>query len=130
VKDYAGLIDQTAQVLRTGGLLDLTEFDFRVYGPDKKLINLHIGSMQPPWFPLWVAYLNMAARQRGGEVDAANHLRRWVSQNPVFENVVYRDFFLPASPFFHPTDHNSKFKNSVGVSMRDNLIVRLSLLFS
>lgn len=61
-----------AQCLRLGGLIDLTEFDFRVYGIDKKPI------LTPglSWFADWMNACHEAVYRNGGEPDAANHLHR------------------------------------------------------
>lgn len=123
MKDYEGLIDQMSQTLRINGLIDLTEFDFRIYGPDKKPVEIQTSSMQPPYLPRWFAFVAMAVRQRGGQVDAANHLSRWVSENPAFGDVVSREFFLPTHPFFRPHDHHWKTKNRIGEFMREDVTV-------
>ena len=69
-----------------------------------------------------------AVNQRGGETDAANHLHRWVSEHPMFTDVVYRSFFFPASPWF-PSDHPDAAKlNRTGTFIRDDILVRRFLL--
>lgn len=128
VKDYAGLIDQCSQTLRMNGLLDLTEFDFCIYGPDKKPVDPRMSSVEPPYLPRWFAFLSMAIQQRGGSVHAANHLHEWVSENPAFGDVVARELFLPTHPFFRPTDHNWRVKNRIGEFMREDVMVCCSKL--
>jgi hypothetical protein len=71
-----------------------------------------------------MAHLSIAVRQRGGQVEAANRLHQWISQNPVFQDVVYREFFIPASPFFHYTEPNAQFNNRIGGFMREDIMVR------
>jgi hypothetical protein len=106
-----------------GGLIDLTETDFHVYGFDHKVIDPQTSSMEPPYLPRWFAFLAAAIQQRGGQVDAANNLRRWVSENPAFEEVFTREFFVPISPFFRPHDHHWKAKNRIGEIAREDLVV-------
>ncbi|KAF8272986.1 hypothetical protein EI94DRAFT_1717155 [Lactarius quietus] len=99
IKDYPSLIDHISQCLRPGGLMELLEFDFRVYDPDFKPFSLPTGIMEPPWFPRWMSFCNMAVRQRGGSPDAANMLYSWTLQHPDFDDVVYQDYFIPTAPF-------------------------------
>lgn len=106
-----------------GGLIDLSETDFCVYGADKKLIETQMNSMEPPHLPRWFAFIAMAIQRRGGQVGAARDLHRWVSENPAFEEVVAREFFLPIYPFFRPQDHHWRAKNRIGEYMREAVIV-------
>jgi len=41
----------------------------------------------------------MAARKRGGNGDAAALLHRWITQHPSYEDVNYREFWLPYGPW-------------------------------
>ncbi|KAI0068004.1 hypothetical protein BV25DRAFT_1875105 [Artomyces pyxidatus] len=121
IKDYQTLIDHISQVLRTRGLLELYEFDFRVYDKDHRPIFAPTGVLQPPWFALWMNFLNMAVRQRGGSPDAANMLHHWISRHAAFEEVVYREYFIPTAPFFShktPDYHN---KRAIAETFRDDI---------
>lgn len=42
--------------------------------------------------------MHAAIRNVGGDTDAATHLYDWISSNPRFEDVVYREFWLPVVP--------------------------------
>ncbi|KAI0001769.1 hypothetical protein BJV77DRAFT_969568 [Russula vinacea] len=86
-QDFPTLIDHISQCLRPGGLMELLEFDFRVYDPSWKPFSLPTGTMDGPWFPRWMSYANMAVRQRGGTPDAANMLYSWTLQHQSFEDV-------------------------------------------
>jgi hypothetical protein len=123
VRDYAGLIDQASHILRPGGLLDLMEFDFRVYGPDHQAIVPVTSVMEAPWLPRWMTFLHMAVRQRGGTPDAANYLRGWVEAHPAFEDVVYREFFIPTSDWWKGGDLTAQKKRRHGAQMRDDIKV-------
>jgi hypothetical protein len=123
IKDYESLVDQTSHIIRPGGLLDMMEFDFKVYGPDRKPIIPLTSVMEAPWLPRWMTFLNMAARQRGGDVDAANKLDDWVSAHPAFEQKVYRDFYIPTSPWARGDDAYAHRKRREGTTMRDDIKV-------
>jgi len=121
IKDYAGLIDQISRVLRPGGMIDLMEFDFHAYDSNYQRIEPTTSSISGPWWPQWLAFANLAARNRGGNVDAATHLHKWVSEHPAFENIVYRDYWVPVSHW--PT--NDEFMRRMGTYMRDDILAFL-----
>lgn len=123
-----GLIDQAGQALRPNGFLNLTESDFVVYGIDKKPIPYDGLGLAPPYFPRWMGMVRAAIKQRGGEIEAAPHLHRWVSEHPLFTNVVYRSYLFPASPWV-PSDYPDAARlNRTGTFMRDDIHVRRPLL--
>jgi hypothetical protein len=123
VKDYESLIDQCSMILRPGGLIDVNEFDFRSHGHDRKPIIADEAVLEPPWLGRWMSLCTVAVRHRGGDVDAADHLHRWLSEHEAFEDVVYRAVHFPASPFLRPDEPNAQFWNSIGASMRDDVQV-------
>ena len=108
-----------AQCLRLGGLIDLTEFDFRVYGVDKKPIITSGVSC----FADWMNMCHLAVYRNGGEPDAANHLHRWISQNPLFEDVVYRQFWFQSSPWRTGSDAATIRQNRIAQVFRDDILV-------
>lgn len=103
--------------------MELLEFDFRVYDADYKAFSLPIGTMEPPWFPRWMALANMAVRQRGGTPDAANMLYSWTLQNPAFEDVVYEEYFVASAPFMSSQEPDYHSKRTVSEYMRDDILV-------
>jgi len=121
IKDYASLIDHISQCLRPGGLMELLEFDFRVYDGDHKPYSLPTGIMEPPWFPRWMSFCNMAVRQRGGSPDAANMLYSWTLQHPAFEDVVYQEYFIPTAPFMSPEVPDYNFIKSIAETFREDI---------
>jgi len=121
IKDYPSLIDHISQCLRPGGLMELLEFDFRVYDPDFKPFSLPTGIMEPPWFPRWMSFCNMAVRQRGGSPDAANMLYSWTLQHPDFDDVVYQDYFIPTAPFMSPEEPDYDFIRGISETFRDDI---------
>lgn len=103
--------------------MELLEFDFRVYDADYKGFSLPVGTMEPPWFPRWMALANMAVRQRGGTPDAANMLYAWTLQHQAFEDVVYEEYFVPSAPFMSPQEPDYDFKRTISEVMRDDILV-------
>ncbi|KZT72959.1 hypothetical protein DAEQUDRAFT_722595 [Daedalea quercina L-15889] len=121
IRDYEGLVDQMSQCLRLGGLLDLTEFDFRVYSVDKKPILTEGVS----WFADWMNLCNHAVHRNGGEPDAANQLHRWVSRNSSFEDVVYREFWFQTAPWRSGADAATVRQNRISQVFRDDILAFL-----
>lgn len=120
IKDYQSLIDHISQCLRPGGLMELLEFDFRVYDSDFKPFSLPTGIMEPPWFPRWMSFCNMAVRQRGGSPDAANMLHSWTLQHPDFDDVAYQDYFIPTAPFMDQ-DPKNDFIRGISETFREDI---------
>jgi len=108
IKDYNLLIDQIGRVLRPGGLIYVTEFDFRMYDMNHRRIELDDNELGPPWWARWLSYMVKAITQSGGDVDAASHLHEWILNNPIFEDVVYKEFWLPAVPLRLDTSNDSE----------------------
>ncbi|TFY78398.1 hypothetical protein EWM64_g5617 [Hericium alpestre] len=125
IKDFHDLIDHISQTLRPGGLIDLMEFDFRVYDANHKPILVQPGVTQGPWLARWMSSLNFAVRQRGGSTDAANMLYPWVLDHPAFEDVVYREFFLPTAPFYSHRDSDYRRNQAIGEVMREDILAFL-----
>ena len=128
IKDYHSLIEQASCILRPRGLIDVMEFDFRVYGYDRKPVVVNTAVMQAPWLPRWMTFLNMAVRQLGGDIDAANRLDDWIGNHPAFEEKVYREFFIPSAPWVRGNDRAAANKRHEGVCMRDDIKVSPSQL--
>lgn len=99
------------------------EFDFSVYDQNHQRIPVGTHQLGAPWWPRWLAFANLAARNQGGDVDAATHLHSWISNHPAFEDVVYREFFIPTSPWAC----NDEFQRRIGTYMRDDILVRSSI---
>ncbi|KIM37774.1 hypothetical protein M413DRAFT_448286 [Hebeloma cylindrosporum] len=98
IRDYHLLIDQIAQVLRPGGLIDIAETDRYLYDSNRQRFDVDTNELGPPWCARWMAFLRAATQDRGAGIDAATHLHRWVSENPNFEDIVSMDYWLPMIP--------------------------------
>lgn len=117
------------RVLRPHGLLDISEFDFHIYDKDHKRMELGTHPIAPPWWARWMTFLAASIKHIGGDADAATHLLEWVSSNPMFEDVVYREFWLPiVPPPYSPneTDATRRFYQK----MKENTSVRHLILFN
>lgn len=68
-----------------------------------------------------MSYAHRAVRERGGDADASRHLHEWISNHPAFEDVVYREYWIPTSPWLRGSDPESVFWNEVGAVMRDDI---------
>ena len=109
--------------------MNLTEFDFYIYGGDKKPIVFDVLEFAPPYLPRWMCMVRAAVQERGGEADAANYLHRWVSEHPSFTDVVYRSYLFPASPWVPSGYPDAARLNRTGTFMRDDIQVRPPLLW-
>ncbi|KAF9531824.1 hypothetical protein CPB83DRAFT_847890 [Crepidotus variabilis] len=99
VRDYHRMIDQLAHVVRPGGLVDLSEFDFYIYDINhQRVLFDRDNDIRAPWWGRWMHFLHDAVKAKGGDVDAATNLYGWVSQNPFFEDVTYTEHWLPIVP--------------------------------
>ncbi|KAF9011052.1 S-adenosyl-L-methionine-dependent methyltransferase [Cyathus striatus] len=104
IKDYYRVIDQISHVLRPGGLIDVSEFDFHVYDINHQRFEPNTHQVKPPWWAQWLKFLAEAVGRSGGQADAATHLHDWISNHPAFEDVVYRDVWIPIIPSPTATD--------------------------
>ncbi len=64
----------------------------------RRIETSSIEQFNEPWWAQWITYLRSAIRNIGGDTAAATNLYEWISNNPRFEDVVYREFFIPAVP--------------------------------
>lgn len=55
----------------------------------------------------------------GGSVDAATRLHEWISSHPGYVDVVYREFWVPTSPWAY---RNEK-ERQITLTMRDDILV-------
>ena len=116
-----------AQTLRPRGLIQLVEFDFRVYDSAKQPIMPSRLDEETDWIARWMNIANVAVEQRGGEPDAANHLHRWVQESPLLEEAVYHEFWFPTCPWLKGNDPDTLRNNRAGAMMRDDILVRTRL---
>jgi len=108
IRDYNLLIDQISRVLRPGGLINVSEFDFHVYDANHRRIERDVSDLTPPWWSVWFTHLLKAIVKSGGDASAANHLHEWILNHPMFEDVVYRDLWVPVVPAPRDSSNDSE----------------------
>ncbi|KAI0081159.1 S-adenosyl-L-methionine-dependent methyltransferase [Panus rudis PR-1116 ss-1] len=127
IKDYAGLVDHIAQTLRPDGLVALTEYNFIIHDAHRRPIEIPDNDpmIRGPWLPRWMKLAQWAIRRKGGEVDAADHLYRWVSEHGAFDRVVKRQFWFQASPWNRRNDAEAIQQNELATTMREDMLAFL-----
>ena len=121
--DYEQLIDHMCEALRPAGLIEVVEIGLRVYDHNFEPIIPNPDDSSPH-LARWMSLLNMAVRQRGGSPDAAYSLHEWLSVHPALQDVVYREYFVPTSPFMALKDPG----RPVAELYREDLYVRIQCL--
>jgi hypothetical protein len=69
-----------------------------MYDENHRRIERDVNDFRPPWWGVWMTHLLIAIKESGGDVDAATHLHEWILDHPMFEDVVYREFWVPTVP--------------------------------
>ena len=100
----------------------MSEYDFQTYDHNGQVVSVDKTRYAPPWWARWLSHLRDAIDEKGGDINAATHLHSWVSRNPAFEGVVYREYFLwivppPRGPL------EAEIFRSIDASMRENALV-------
>lgn len=109
----------------TAGFLDL---------PPRTTRSSRSGILRPtssPYLARWFAAAGQATRKRGGHADAAALLHSWVSGNPDYEDVQYREFWLPYGPWMRGRPEYMALSQydrfcTIGDRMREDIFVSLS----
>ncbi|GLB35760.1 putative methyltransferase [Lyophyllum shimeji] len=117
IRDFHNLINQISRVLRPGGLIILIEWDFHSYDIDRQRITVGTHELKGPWWPRWLAFAQIAIRNSGGSVEAAENIGPWVTNHPAFEDAVYDDFWVPTCHWPVGDD----FQMRLGATMRDDI---------
>jgi hypothetical protein len=123
IKDYPALIDQMSHVLRPGGLLVLLESDFLVADIHRKPILPATNIMQPPWLARFMCFVSMAIKQRGGNIQAGDHMHDWVSQHPAFTDVHCTDHYVGISPWMPNRNPEAQRERHFAAQMRADVTV-------
>ncbi|EJD48504.1 S-adenosyl-L-methionine-dependent methyltransferase [Auricularia subglabra TFB-10046 SS5] len=129
IKDYAGLVDQVSRAVRSRGVISFTESDYRAYDGNKNLITVEEGKDGQPRSVSAIAvlyhYIVKSVRARGANIDAAALLHRWIGQHSAYEDVEYREFWLPTGPFIDPDAEDAHRLNFIGELLRQDLRIFL-----
>ncbi|EJD54471.1 hypothetical protein AURDEDRAFT_110104 [Auricularia subglabra TFB-10046 SS5] len=126
IKDYAGLVDQISRILRPDGLLVLGECDFRCYDEKMEIFPLPTSpafcSPSVPAVARFIGHLRQCIRARGGHVDAASLLHRWISQHRAFRDIVHRDVYFPLCPFMKGDSAEARRQRKIGLYAREDVL--------
>ena len=114
-----------SRVLRPGGLISVSEFDFHVYDANHRRIERDVNDLTPPWWSVWFTHLWTAIVKSGGDVDAANHLHEWILDHPMFEDVAYKEIWVPAVPHTD-TSNDSEEAKQLEKKLTDDGYVRVA----
>ncbi|KAF5341849.1 hypothetical protein D9611_001724 [Ephemerocybe angulata] len=100
IRHYHRLVEHVARVLRPNGLIEAQEYDFQTYDRDHKIIpaNPTDPLRTYPWWATFLAHLREAVIAAGGDTTAATNLEGWIQGHDAFDNVVYKDVWLPVIP--------------------------------
>ncbi|KAF5352407.1 hypothetical protein D9756_005826 [Leucocoprinus leucothites] len=104
VQDYYRLIDQISEVLRPGGLIDLTEVGYEAYDRHHQPIKIDFNpdtdkpNWKSPYWAHWLRAIATVASTGGGETSASRNLESWLHAHRALEDVVHREFWLPIIP--------------------------------
>jgi hypothetical protein len=107
-------------------LINLTEFDFHVYDANHHRIERDVTDLTPPWWSVWFSHLWTAIVQSGGDANAAHHLHEWILNHPMFEDVVYRDVWVPAVPAPRDTSNDSEEVRQMEEKLSDDCYVSVA----
>ena len=76
-----------------------------------------------------MAHLLKAIKTSGGDANAAAHLHEWVFNNPMFEDVVYREFWLPVVPARRDSSNDSEHLRRLDQGLSDDCLVSVTGTF-
>lgn len=82
-------------MLRPGGLAIFIDFDFHMYDASHQRIEWDLDNLRAPWCSLHMSVVGTAITESGGDLEAANHIKEWVSMNPDMEDVEEDISWLP-----------------------------------
>jgi hypothetical protein len=122
-------VEQVARVIRPNGLVSFSEWDFRVYDAQRKVLTGSETDSVPSHVARFCSAVNSAARARGGSVDAASFLTQWCLENDAFdpETVHHTDHWLPASPWCKDVGPDGDLLRAWGEALRENSLVSIAL---
>ena len=102
------------------------EFDFHVYDSNHRRIERDVDDLSPPWWAVWLSHLLKAIIKSGGDVNAASHLHEWILENPMFEDVVYREFWVPVVPLPRDTSNDTEEARQMDKKLSDDCYVSVA----
>ncbi|KAF5335503.1 hypothetical protein D9611_012225 [Ephemerocybe angulata] len=122
IRDYHRLVEHVARVLRPNGLIELQEYDFQTYSRDRMVISANttdpLGTH--PWWATFLAHLREAVIASGGDTTAATNIQDWIQGHEAFENIVYKDVWLPVIP-----GNCRRYQEDIYTRMKDDVMAFL-----
>jgi len=80
-----------------------------MYDANHQRIEFNLDELGPPWCSLLMSVVGQAIAQSGGDIEAANHVKEWVSLNSemedVEENINWLPVVCPKPPSWPETAH-------------------------
>jgi len=108
-------------MLRPGGVLDISDYDYQTYDADHNVIPIDITApIGPPYWSRFLAQCRRAVQELGCSTDAATHLHGWIQGHPGFEDVAYNEIWVRA---VGPKDE--LMDDEADAQMRANIRVRV-----
>ncbi|TFK26712.1 S-adenosyl-L-methionine-dependent methyltransferase [Coprinopsis marcescibilis] len=120
IKDYRALIDEMSRVLRPRGVLDICETDYCVYDINYQKIVVSPHELGPPWYARFLTFASEAATALGSSTAAIHKIYDWLSEHPGFEEVQYREYWFPVSPWMDKD--RDPFNYKIGGAVRDDIL--------
>lgn len=101
-----------------------------MYDANHRQIQRDDGDLTPPWWSVWFSHLLKAIVKSGGDVSAANHLHEWILDHPMFEDVVYKDVWVPVVPVPRDPSNDSEEARQMDQKLSDDCYVRVTSISS
>jgi hypothetical protein len=124
ITNYTALVDECSHILRPGGLVILMESEFLIADEHGRPIRPTTSVMEAPWLPRWMAFVNMAIKHRGGDIEAGASSSDIVAHHPAFEEVCARDVYIGVSPWMVGDSEDARFRRWAATQMRADMKVR------
>ena len=101
-----------------------------MYDANHRRIERDVNDLTPPWWSVWLCHLLKAIIKSGGDVSAANNMHEWILNHPMFEDVVYRDVWVPVVPVPRDTSNDSEETRQLEKKLSDDCYVSVgSIIF-
>ena len=94
-----------------------------MYDSNYRRIERDVDDLSEPWWAVWCCHLLKAIIKSGGDVNAASHLHEWILENPMFEDVVYREFWVPVVPLPRDTSDDTEEARQMDQKLSDDCYV-------
>ena len=97
-----------------------------MYDANHRRIEKDVDDLTPPWWGVWLSHLLKAIVKSGGDVNAASHLHEWILDHPMFEDVVYKEFWVPVVPAPRDTSNDSEEARQMDKKLSDDCYVSVA----